>query len=130
MQKLILVRFGNQPSPAVSMALKPHISGRAFAAPIPGAIMSVFNSPSNLEEICDAIKETGAFFMLMKYNDVNLFMPEEILEAINEVMGKIDRVETSSPQRDWTIDEILDLINQKGMESLTPEQIRVLDGRQ
>jgi hypothetical protein len=130
MEKLILVRFGSAPSPVVSAALAPHISGRAFAAPIPGAIMSVFNSPSNLETICDAIKETGAFFMLMRFNDVNLFMPEEIIEAINKVMGQLDRVETPSSQRDWSIDEILDLISANGIESLTPEQRRILDGRQ
>ena len=68
--------------------------------------------------------------MLMRFNDVNLFMPEEIIEAINKVMGQLDRVETPSAQRDWSIDEILDLINANGIESLTPEQRRILDGRQ
>lgn len=130
MEKLILVRFGSTPSPAVSAAIAPHISGKAFAAPIPGAILSVFNSPSNLEDICDAVKETGAYFMLMRYNDVNLFMPEELIAAINKVMGQLDRVQTPSAQREWTLDEVLDLINAKGIESLTPEQRRVLEGRQ
>lgn len=130
MEKLILIRFGSTPSPAVSQAIAPHISGKAFAAPIPGAIMSVFNSPSNLEDICDAVKETGAYFMLMRFNDVNLFMPEELIAAINKAMGQLDRVKTPSSQREWTLDEVLDLINSKGIESLTPEQRRVLEGRQ
>jgi hypothetical protein len=68
--------------------------------------------------------------MLMRFNDVNLFMPEEIIEAINKVMGQLDRVENPRAQRDWSIDEILDLISANGIESLTPEQRRVLDGRQ
>ena len=130
MEKLILVRFGSVPSPAVSAALAPHVNGRAFAAPIPGAIMSVFNSPSNLEDICDAIKQTGAFFMLMRFNDVNLFLPEELIEAINKAMGQLDRMETPSTQREWTLDEVLDLISANGMDSLTPAQRRVLEGRQ
>jgi hypothetical protein len=130
MEKLILVRFGSQPSPAVSAALAPHINGRAFAAPIPGAIMSVFNSPSNLEDICDSIKETGAFFMLMRFNDVNLFLPEELIEAIHKAMGSIDRLETASDQREWTMDEVLDLISANGIDSLTPAQRRILEGRQ
>ena len=130
MEKLILVRFGSVPSPAVSAALAPHVNGRAFAAPIPGAIMSVFNSPSNLDDICDAIKQTGAFFMLMRFNDVNLFLPEELIEAINKAMGQLDRMETPSTQREWTLDEVLDLISANGMDSLTPAQRRVLEGRQ
>ena len=49
MKKLFLVRFGSAPNPAVSQALMPHIVGKAFAAPIPGAILSVFNTQSSEE---------------------------------------------------------------------------------
>ena len=76
MEKLILVRFGQAPSPAVSMALRPHIVGQAFAGPIPGAIMSVFNTESNLETVCNDIKATGAFFLLARFNDMNIELPE------------------------------------------------------
>ena len=68
--------------------------------------------------------------MLMRFNDVNLFLPEELIEAINKAMGQLDRMETPSTQREWTLDEVLDLISANGMDSLTPAQRRVLEGRQ
>ena len=127
MQKLILVRFGNQPSPIVSMALKPHIVGQAFAGPIPGAIMSVFNTNSTKERVEQDIKETGAFFMLMKADEVSIYLPDELMEII----GQIGSEEPAKPEeRELTIDDVLDLINRNGIASLTPSQRRILDGRQ
>jgi len=128
MQKLILVRFGNQPSPAVSMALKPHIVGNAFAGPIPGAIMSVFNTESTKEEIAEDIKETGAYFMLMRADEVSINLPEELMAVIAQIVSEEPGRATDS--RELTIDDILDLINKNGIESLTPDQRRILDNRQ
>ena len=128
MQKLILVRFGNQPSPAVSMALKPHIVGNAFAGPIPGAIMSVFNTESTKEEIAEDIKETGAYFMLMRADEATINLPEELMAVIAQITSEEPGRATDS--RELTIDDILDLINKNGIESLTPDQRRILDNRQ
>ena len=118
MEKLILVRFGQAPSQAVSMALRPHIVGQAFAGPIPGAIMSVFNTNSNLETVCNDIKATGAFFLLARYNDMNIELPEPLVEAINKVMG----TQPAPTRRVYTMDELLDLISQIGIENLTQDQ--------
>jgi hypothetical protein len=128
MQKLILVRFGNQPSPAVSMALKPHIVGNAFAGPIPGAIMSVFNTESTKEEIAEDIKETGAYFMLMRADEVSINLPEELMAVIAQITS--EEPGRATDLRELTIDDILDLINKNGIESLTPDQRRILDNRQ
>jgi hypothetical protein len=128
MQKLILVRFGNQPSPAVSMALKPHIVGNAFAGPIPGAIMSVFNTESTKEEIAEDIKETGAYFMLMRADEAVINLPEELMAVIAQITG--EEPGRATDLRELTIDDILDLINKNGIESLTPDQRRILDNRQ
>ena len=128
MQKLILVRFGNQPSPAVSTALKPHIVGSSFACPIPGAIMSVFNTESTKEEITADVKRTGAYFILMRADEAKVNLPEELMEVIEQIVGDEPAISTDS--RELTIDDILDLINENGIESLTPNQIRILDNRQ
>jgi hypothetical protein len=120
MKKVFLIRFGSAPSPAVSQALAPHIVGRAFAAPIPGAILSVFNTNSSEEEITQDVKETGATFFLMEETKVNLNLPEALIQAINKVVGTAQRM--ASPQRELSLDDILDKIARSGMDSLTPEE--------
>ena len=118
MEKVILIRFGQAPSPAVSMALRSHIVGKAFAGPIPGAIMSVFNTNSNLETVRNDIKRTGAFFIFARYNDINIELPEEVIEAINRVMG----TQPAPARRTYTMDELLDLISKVGIDNLTQDQ--------
>jgi hypothetical protein len=128
MQKLILVRFGTQPSPVVSMALKPHIVGDAFASPIPGAIMSVFNTNSTKEQIEADVKETGVYFILMRADEATINLPKELMDVIDTIVGEDSGRATD--RRELTIDDVLDLINQNGIESLTPDQRRILDKRQ
>ena len=128
MQKLILVRFGTQPSPAVSMALKPHLVGNAFAGPIPGAIMSVFNTNSTKEQIAADVKETGAYFILMRADEATINLPEELMGVIDNIVG--EEPARATDDRELTIDDVLDLINKNGIESLTPDQRRILDNRQ
>lgn len=118
MEKLVLVRFGQTPNLSVSMALRPHIVGPAFAGPIPGAIMSVFNTESNLETVCNDIKATGAFFLLARYNDMNIELPEPLIEAINTVMG----TQPAPTRRVYTMDELLDIIREVGIDNLTQDQ--------
>jgi DNA-binding NarL/FixJ family response regulator len=122
MKKLFLVRFGSAPNPAVSQALKPHIVGPAFAAPIPGAILSVFNTQSSEEEITQDVKETGATFFLMEETKVNLNLPEALMQAINAVLQTA--AQTATP--DLTVDEILDKISRSGVESLTQREKEIL----
>ena len=124
MEKLVLVRFGQAPSPVVSRALAPHIVGQAVAVPVPGAIMSVFNTDSNLDKVCDDIKETGAFFILARFNDINIELPEELIAVIHKAMGNPTPRET---ERVYTMDELLDLISKNGIDSLTTDQRRQLE---
>jgi hypothetical protein len=110
------------------MALKPHIVGNAFAGPIPGAIMSVFNTESTKEEIAEDIKETGAYFMLMRADEVSINLPVELMAVIAQITS--EEPGRATDLRELTIDDILDLINKNGIESLTPDQRRILDNRQ
>lgn len=123
MQKLILIRIGQVPNPAVTAALVPHITGRPIAFSIPGAIVSIFDTESSLEEVSKSVKETGAFFFLVDYNNAAVHLPEEIMEAVSRVVGT--RVEPQTPEQ--TVDEILDLIGERGIEYLTEEQKRILE---
>ena len=127
MEKLVLVRFGQAPSPVVSRALAPHIVGQAVAVPVPGAILSVFNTDSNLDRVCDDIKETGAFFILARFNDINIELPDEIISVIHQAMGTSTPRET---ERVYTMDELLDLISKNGIDSLTQDQRRQLENRE
>jgi hypothetical protein len=127
MEKLVLVRFGQAPSPVVSRALAPHIVGQAVAVPVPGAILSVFNTDSNLDRVCDDIKATGAFFILARFNDINIELPDEIISVIHQAMGTSTPRET---ERVYTMDELLDLISKNGIDSLTQDQRRQLENRE
>jgi aspartate aminotransferase-like enzyme len=123
MEKVILIRFGQTPSPAVSMALRPHIVGNAFAGAIPGAIMSVFNTNSDLETVRAAVNRTGAFFVFGRYTDVTINLPKPIIEAINKVMG----TQPAPTHRAYSMDELLDLIREVGIENLTQDQRQQLE---
>lgn len=123
MKKLFLVRFGSVPNLEVSQALKPHIVGPAFAAPIPGAILSVFNTQSSEEQITQDVKETGAIFFLMEESKVNLNLPEALMQAINAVIKTATQVAIP----DLTVDEILDKITRSGVESLTQNEKAILE---
>ena len=122
MKALTLIRFGQSPSPEVSAALAPHIVGKAVALPIPGAILSIFKSNSSIEEVREAIAETGAMFILS--DNTELVLPQPLMDAIKKVFPE---AEPAADEKTLTMDEILDLINQNGIESLTPDQKRQLE---
>ena len=121
MKKLTLIRFGQSPSPEVSTALAPHIVGKAVALPIPGAILSIFNSGSTMEEVRESIAKTGAMFILSESTE--MVLPQPLMAAILKVFKDAEPVAEDTP---LTMDEILDLINQNGIESLTPSQLQTL----
>ncbi len=122
MKALTLIRFGQSPSPEVSAALAPHIIGKAVALPIPGAILSIFKSNSSIEEVREAIAKTGAMFILS--DNTELVLPQPLMDAIKKVFPE---AEPAAEEKTLTMDEILDLINQNGIESLTPDQKRQLE---
>lgn len=122
MKALTLIRFGQSPSPEVSAALAPHIVGKAVALPIPGAILSIFKSNSSIEEVREAIAKTGAMFIIS--DNTELVLPQPLMDAIKKVFPE---AEPAAEEKTLTMDEILDLISQNGIESLTPDQKRQLE---
>ena len=125
MKKLFLIRFGNVPNPEVTNVLAKHISGRAFAGPIPGAILSVFNTESDPSTITQQLSKTGALFFLIEAGALNQNLPEGLMEAINKLTGNSE-VTPQPVNPVWTLDDILDLISQNGIESLTSSQLQIL----
>ena len=123
MKKLILIRIGQVPNPLVTAALAPHMTGRPVAFPIPGSIVSIFDTVSSLEEVSESVKETGAFFFLFELENANIHLPEEVMEVIGQAIG----TQTQPQTPEQTVDEILDLIRERGVECLTPEQKRILE---
>jgi hypothetical protein len=123
MTKLFLIRFGQTPSPIVSNALIPHMVGKATALPIPGAVLSIFNTESSIEDVRASIEETGAFFILT--DNAELVLPQPLMEAIEKVFPS--GAQPVKEDKPLTMDEILDLISQNGIESLTPAQKQQLE---
>ena len=124
MTQVILIRFGEVPNPAITAILAPHMIGKAIATPVPGAIMSVFNTDSDVAQIAQELKELGPNFFIFKREDAKFNLPEEFSNKIDQVMGG----ETPKPaRREWTVDEVLDIIADHGMDALTPEQRSVLE---
>ena len=124
-RQVILVRFGEVPNPRITAVLADHISGKAIALPVPGAIMSIFFTESTIESITRDLKEVGPNFFLFDRDNAGINLPNEVLEVIDRAMGQ----EAQQPvqQREWTMDEVLDQISRGGMDSLTPEQRAVLE---
>jgi hypothetical protein len=90
--------------------------------------MSVFNTNSTKEQIAADVKETGAYFILMRADEATINLPEELMGVIDNIVG--EEPGRATDDRELTIDDILDLINKNGIESLTPDQRRILDNRQ
>jgi hypothetical protein len=122
MTKLFLIRFGQTPSPIVSNALAPHIVGKASALPIPGAVLSIFNTESSIEDVRASIEETGAFFILT--DNAELVLPQPLMAEIEKVFPS--GAQPVKEDKTLTMDDILDLITQNGIESLTPSQLQIL----
>jgi len=124
MTQVILIRFGEVPNPSVTAILASHMIGKAIATPVPGAIMSVFNTDSDVAQISQELKELGPNFFIFKREDAKFNLPEEFINNIDKVMGG----EPSKPaRREWTVDEVLDIISNKGINALTPEQRATLE---
>lgn len=124
-RQVILVRFGGSPDPRVTKVLANHITGKAVALPIPGAIMSIFYSESTIDTIKEDLQSVGHAFFIFDREDAGMNFPAEVIEVIDRAMGEEPQRPTAN--REWTMDEVLDQISRGGMDSLTPEQRAVLE---
>jgi hypothetical protein len=123
MTTLALIRFGQTPNPIVSQALAPHIIGKAVAVPVPGAILSVFNTESSVDDVRESVQATGVFFILS--DRAQLALPQPLMDAIADAFPNDG--EPAKDDKPLTMDEILDLISQNGIESLTSAQKQQLE---
>jgi len=124
MIQIILIRFGDAPNPAITEILAPHMIGQAIAMPVPGAIMSVFNTDSDVSQIAQELTELGPNFFIFKREDARFNLPAGVVDGIDRILGK----PTAAPtRRVWTLDEVLDVIASQGIETLTPDQLAVLE---
>lgn len=123
MKQIVILRFGDRPNPAVTEALMPHMAGQSIALPVPGAIMSIIQTESSVDQVTEALKQVGVFFFCFERKDSGSQLPPELAAAIETVL---ETPRTPVP-REWSVDEILDLISQHGIESLTPEQRAILE---
>lgn len=132
MKKIIILRFGPPiPMPQVSAALKPHIANpqTAITMPCPGGVISIFDSESTEEEIAADVKATGADFFIFPYNRAAMNLPRPVMEQLDSVLGTTEAPTTPARPAPLTVDQILDKINTSGRESLTPEEVAILEGR-
>lgn len=123
MTTLALIRFGQTPNPIVSQALAPHIIGKAVALPVPGAILSIFNTESSVDDVRESVQATGVFFILS--DRAQLALPQPLMDAIADAFPNDG--EPAKDDNPLTMDEILDLISQNGIESLTSAQKQQLE---
>jgi hypothetical protein len=127
MKKLILVRlFAMNPDPRVTNVLGAHMSQtiRPVFIPTPGAMITVFETESDQKEIEAQLKQLGVFFVLGDLQTISLVLPNELMAIIRPFTN--DAVANPDANRQWTLDELLDLISMSGRESLTPEQLTQL----
>lgn len=124
MRKIVFMRFGPPiPIPQVSAALRPHIANpeTAYAFPMPGGVLSIFDTESTDEQITADVKPTGAFFFVFPFNGNATALPEPIME-------RLGATPTTSPEAETelTIDDVLQKVHDHGMESLTPVEKAIL----
>ena len=132
MKKIVMFRFSPPiPMPQVSAALRQHIINpqTAIAMLCPGGVLSIFDSESTEEEITNDVKATGAAFFIFPYNRASMNLPHQLLEQLDSVLGTTEVPATPSRPVPLTVDQILDKINMTGHESLTPEEVAILEGR-
>jgi len=123
--KIVIMRFGPSVAiPEITLALVPHFQNdpRPLRFPVPGGVISVFNTDSTPEEVAASLKEVSPElpFLVMPFDKDRLQLP-----GLFEIIGE-DTTETAAPP--LTIDQILDKVNATGMSSLTDEERNILNG--
>ena len=130
MNKIIFCRLGVAPDMQVSKALSESIIANTTSAkilPLPGVIISVFESELSPEQI-RAFFQADEYlqkvpFMVFTAENFDINFPEEIRQRVFE-LG------VATPQREekpLTLDDLLEIISQKGIGALTPAQRARLD---
>jgi len=129
MKRFILARHGFGPSPNFSMALRPFLNGAAILTPLPGLILTFFESESESSEITDALKETGAHFFLFPYDPTSFSISQKVCNDFESKCQSTSGINsTNTPQNvPLSIDIILDKVAETGIESLTPEEKAFLE---
>jgi hypothetical protein len=125
MRKIVFMRFGPPIQiPSVSAALRPHIANpeAAFAFPMPGGVLSIFDTESTDEQIAADVKPVGVPFFIFPFNPNALNLPEPILERLGATPTTAPEAET-----ELTIDDILQKVHDQGMESLTVVEKAILE---
>ena len=75
-----------------------------------------------MDEVREAVAQTGAMFILSESTE--MVLPQPLMDVILKVFKDAAPVAEDKP---LTMDEILDLISQNGIESLTSDQKRQLE---
>lgn len=124
--KILIMRFG-PPTPvlAIHEALKPHFSNdpQARMFPLPGGVMSIFETSSTCEEVAASLKalDMPIPFFVMPLNQSVMNFP-----GLFEALGEVEQ-STVAPSQPLTVNEILDKISASGIESLTVEERATLE---
>jgi hypothetical protein len=132
MKKIVIIRFGSSaPMPQVSAALKRHIADpqTAIAMPVPGGVVSIFDTESSESEVAADVKAAGALFFIFPFDRASMNLPAEVMQGIDRLYGTSAPTPIAARPAPLTIDQVLEKIADSGMESLTPEEIAILEGR-
>ena len=122
MQNLTLLRFGNSPMPEVSKVLSRHMVGQGVLMPIPGVVISVFDTETSIENLTEELRSTGAYFYLVETNCSGLGMPDEFKTHVLENFPYAFGDAQASPIESNDIEELLNKVRTLGDDSLTPEE--------
>ena len=125
MKKLILVRmFAQGPNPRVTNVLGRHMSqtpNRPIAFPAPGCVVTVFETTSDVSVITEELRTLGVFFILAPIENAGVILPMEIMTVCQNYIGTPSNPAPTAT-RQFSLDELLDLISSNGRASLTAEQ--------
>lgn len=126
MKKLVLVRFGQvRPIPAVTEALKPHmLPGAAVALPFPGAVVTIMDTNSNVEDIAKDVHATGVNFLIYEANEDGT-LPAEVMVNLSKFATVANSASLGSV--DPTLDQVIEKMRREGRESLTAREIQILE---
>ena len=125
MKKLILVRmFAQGPNPRVTAVLARHMSqnpNRPIAFPAPGCVVTVFETESDVKVITEELRTVGVFFILADIESAGVILPMEIMTVCQNYIGTPSNPAPTA-ERQFSLDELLDLIRQNGRASLSAAQ--------
>lgn len=122
---LVFVRFGERRIvPQITEALKPHML-RAQIVPFPGAVVTLMETESTLEEVANSAHAVGANFLLFEVDMENGKMPNEVMANLTKIATVANGVSAGSA--DPTLDQVIEKMRTHGRESLTALEIKILE---